>query len=151
MKNGPGPLTNNYSLKFTCFITSAAFGAFILINQMGFLPITGNGLDRTPEGAEPATVAVVRINLVVKKWFADTGSAFLITDMFFIFGPEIVQRRLYRIRSRLTQAAKRSFMNGLTYSLENLQIDGSALTSANISQYVQHLYRSKPAGHAFAA
>ena len=81
---------DNDSLKFACFITGTAFGAFILINEMGCLLFTGNGLNRALEGAEPATVAVVRINLVVKKWFADTGSAFLIVDMFFIFRPEIV-------------------------------------------------------------
>ena len=141
---------NSDSLEFACFIAGTAFGAFTLIDEMGRLLFTGNGLNRTLEGAEPATITVVRINLVVEKRFTDAGSAFLIVDMFFIFGPEIVQRRLYRIRSRLAQAAKRSFMNTLTDFLENLQIHRPALTSANIGQYVQHLHCSKPAGHTFA-
>jgi hypothetical protein len=78
-------LLNNNSLEFTGFVACAAFGAFILINDVGLFLITGDGLDRAPEGTEPATVAFLGQDLVMKKRLTNTGSAFFIKDMLFIF------------------------------------------------------------------
>ena len=81
---------NNDCLKFTRFVAGTAFGAYILIDEVGRLLFTGNSLDRALADAESATVAFFRINLVMKKLFADTCSALFFADMFFIFRPEIL-------------------------------------------------------------
>ena len=81
-----------------------------------------DGVRRTLPGARGTPLALLRIDIIHEKVSALRGRTVFLTDMSFVFIPEISDRGKNRVRSRLTQPAQSPVLDGIAQFFQEFHV-----------------------------
>lgn len=106
----------------------AAFHTIHLMDGVFFFARAGNAGDRALAGAQRAANATFFIDIEMHQIKANLGGAALISDVGFIFIPEVADGGQHGIGGCLTQTAKRELADGFAQALQFFDVAFSSMT-----------------------